>query len=336
MTSERHIPSELHLPQLQAARERVAPYVVETPSVRWHSGRLLSVLPSGTEVWAKLELFQRAGTFKPRGAMNVMLNLDEQARARGVTAVSSGNHAIAVAYCAGQLGIDAIVFMPKVARPHRIAKVEALGAKVILCDTHSEMFERAEAFQRDQGRTFIHPFEGPRTLQGSAGVGLEIAEQMPELDAMIIPIGGGGLAGGIAAALRQLRPGTAIYGVEPEGANTMSMSIAQGNVLQRETVSSIADSLCPPRTEPFSFGVCNALLDEVVLVDDAALRRAMGLILSDLRLTVEPAAAATLAALCGPLRDRLAGKRVGTLCCGTNIAFEDYLTVMADELNSSL
>jgi threonine dehydratase len=336
MTVNYDIPGELHLTELRAARERVAAYVVETPSIPWHSGKLLSMLPAGTEVWTKLELFQQAGTFKPRGAMNVMLHLDEAARARGVTAVSAGNHAIAVAYCASRLGIDAQVFMPKTASPYRIAKAEKLGAKVVLCDTQTEMFERAEALQREQGRTFIHPFEGPRTLQGSAGVGLEIAAQMPDLDAMIIPIGGGGLAGGVAAALRQLRPGTAIYGVEPEGANTMTMSIAQGGTVQREQVSSIADSLCPPRTEPFSFSVCNALLDDIVLVDDAALRRAMAMLLSDLHLVVEPAAAATLAALCGPLRDRLAGQRVGTLCCGTNIAFDDYMTLMADELNSSL
>lgn len=335
MTSDYAIPDQLHLSELLAARERVAPYVVETPSVPWHSGKLVSILPKGTAVWAKLELFQRAGTFKPRGAMNVMLQLTEIERARGVTAVSAGNHAIATAYCADQLGIDAQVFMPRSARAYRIAKAEALGATVVLCETQSEMFERAEALQREQGRTFIHPFEGPKTLQGSAGVGLEIAEQMPELDAMILPIGGGGLAGGVAAALRQLRPEMAIYGVEPQGANTMAMSIKQGGPIQREQVSSIADSLCPPRTEPFSFSVCNSLLDDVVLIDDAALRDAMNLLLSDLHLVVEPAAAATLAALCGPLRDRLAGRRVGTLCCGTNIAYEDYLTIMADILKSS-
>jgi len=335
MIVDRIIPPELALEHLRATRARVAPFVVETPSVRWHSGELLSLLPEETEVWAKLELFQCAGTFKPRGAMNVMLHLDAAARDRGVTAVSAGNHAIATAFCARQLGIDAQVFMPKFARAYRIAKAQALGATVVLCDTQTEMFERAQALQREHGRTFIHPFEGPLTLQGSAGVGLEIAEQMPDLDAMIVPIGGGGLAGGVAAALRQLRPNLAIYGVEPEGANTMSMSIAQGGVMQREQVKSIADSLCPPRTEPFSFSVCNALLDEIVLIDDEALLRAMALILSDLKLVVEPAAAASLAALCGPLRDRLAGKRVGTLCCGTNIASEDYLALMANSMNTS-
>lgn len=324
------IPKELQLDHLRDARERIAPFVVTTPSVRWHSGLLPGLLPTGTEVWAKLELFQKAGTFKPRGAMNTLLRLEPDVRERGVTAVSAGNHAIATAYCAKTLGVSAKVFMPKFAKAYRVEKARALGAGVTLCETQSEMFERASALQEHEGLTFIHPFEGVGTLQGTASVGLEIAEQIPALDAMILPIGGGGLAGGVAAALKQAWPSIKIYGVEPQGANTMAMSIEQGKTIQRESVSSIADSLCPPRTEPFSFSVCRDLLNKVVLVDDAMLRRAMSLILADLNLAVEPAAAATIAALMGPLKDELAGVRVGTICCGTNIAFEDFQSLIAE------
>ena len=323
------LPSSLQLSELVAARQRVAPYVLTTPSIQWPLGKLMANLPGGTEVWSKLELFQRAGTFKPRGAMNVMLSLEPQVLVRGVTAVSAGNHAIATAYCAAQLGVDAQVFMPRFAKAHRVAKAEALGARVILCETQTEMFERAQALQQEEGRTFIHPFEGAGTLQGSAGVGLEIAEQMPVLDAMILPVGGGGLAGGVGAALRQLWPETRIYGVEPEGANTMTMSFEQGATVQRESVSSIADSLCPPKSEPFSFSVCRAVLDDIVLISDGALREAMAIICDDSQLVVEPAAAATTAALLGPLRETLAGQRVGVICCGTNMAFDDYLKIMA-------
>ena len=329
MTEFPGLPLALQLPELIAARQRVAPYVVTTPSICWPQGSLVGVLPAGTEVWSKLELFQQAGTFKPRGAMNVMLNLDPEVLGRGVTAVSAGNHAIATAYCAARLGVNAQVFMPKFARAHRVAKAEALGARVVLCETQTEMFERAEALQAKEGRTFIHPFEGPRTLQGTAGVGLEIGEQVPKLDVMLLPVGGGGLAGGVGAALKQLWPNILIYGVEPEGANTMTMSFEQGQTVQRESVSSIADSLCPPKSEPFSFSVCREVLDEIVLVDDAALRTAMNLILTDTQLVVEPAAAATIAALLGPLRDSLAGMRVGVICCGTNMDFADYLDIMA-------
>ena len=329
MTECQGLPAALQLPELIAARQRVAPHVVTTPSIRWPQGALLDSLPADIEVWSKLELFQQAGTFKPRGAMNVMMNLEPESLQRGVTAVSAGNHAIATAYCAARLGVDAQVFMPKFARAHRVAKAQALGARVILCETQSEMFERAEALQAKEGRTFIHPFEGPRTLQGTAGVGLEISEQMPKLDAMLLPVGGGGLAGGVGAALRQLWPEVRIYGVEPEGANTMAMSFERGATVQRESVSSIADSLCPPKSEPFSFSVCRAVLDGIVLVDDAALRAAMNLILSDTQLVVEPAAAATIAALLGPLRESLAGMRVGVICCGTNMAFTDYLDIMS-------
>ncbi len=331
MTVATDIPVELALPTLQATRDRLAPHVLTTPSIYWRGDALARQLPSGTEVWAKLELFQQAGTFKPRGAMNVMLSLDESARERGVTAVSAGNHAIATAYCAARLGVAARVFMPAFAKPFRIERARALGADVVLCETQSEMFERAEAAQVQEGRTFIHPFEGPLTLQGTASVGLEIAEQMPRLDAMIVPIGGGGLAGGMAAALKQIWPSMDVYGVEPEGANTMRMSFDQGATVQREAVRSIADSLCPPKSEPFSFSVCRALLTDIVLVDDEAIRRAMRLVLEDAQLAVEPAAAASMAALCGPLRETLAGKRVGTICCGTNMAFSDFLSVLGAE-----
>jgi len=323
------LPDTLQLHQLEAAQARVADHVIETPSIQWPEGQLLDAIAAETEVWAKLELFQQAGTFKPRGAMNAMLGLPPEVLRRGVTAVSAGNHAIATAYCASRLGVDAHVFMPKTARRHRIAKAEALGAHVTLCDTQSEMFERAETLQRSEGRTFIHPFEGPLTLQGTAGVGLEISKQMPRLDALLLPVGGGGLAGGTGAALKQIWPETTIIGVEPQGANTMMLSLQRGETMQRESVSSIADSLCPPKTEPFSFSVCQAVLDDVVVVDDAALRDAMGVILADAKLAVEPAAAATIAALKGPLREPLGGKRVGVICCGTNMSLDDFLEVMA-------
>ena len=218
--------------------------------------------------------------------------------------------------------------MPATAKPLRIQRAKDYGATITLCDTQSEMFERAEMSQKNDGRTFIHPFEGPLTLQGSATAGKEFAEQVPQLDAMILPIGGGGLAAGFGSALKQIWPDILIYGVEPQGANTMSLSFDAGTTVSLESVHSIADSLAPPKTEPYTLDVCRDVIEEIVLVEDALLIDAMRTVFHDLRLAVEPAAAATAAALKGPLRSKLSGARVGTICCGTNIGLNDFWSLV--------
>jgi threonine dehydratase len=282
----------------------------------------------------KLELFQRTGTFKARGAMNVMMNLTPEQLAKGIVAVSAGNHAIAAAYCARQMGTSARIFMPKFARKLRIERARSYGAEIILCDTQSEMFERAERAQEEDGRTFVHPFEGPLTVQGTATAGLEFTDQVPPLDAMILPIGGGGLCAGFASAIKQVWPSVKVYGVEPEGANTMSMSLSAGHPISKESVKTIADSLAPPRSEPYTFSVCKEVLDDLVLVSDEAMREAMRSLFLDLKLAVEPAGAATTAALCGPLKDKLIGMRVGVITCGANIGIEDFCELVAVDSGS--
>jgi len=192
------------------------------------------------------------------------------------------------------------------------------------------MFERAALVEETEGRGFIHPFEGPATVQGTATVGLEIREQMPALDVMILPVGGGGLCGGVASFLKQTWPGISIYGVEPEGANTMALSFAAGEPVRREEVSTIADSLAPPRTEPYTFSVCREFVDELVVVSDSELRSAMRTLFLDLKLAVEPAGAASTAALLGPLRERCAARRVGVIACGANISPTDFSRLLAD------
>ena len=321
--------SELSLEAIKATRQRLADRVITTPALKWQGDELSKAIGDNTDVYVKLELFQRTGTFKARGAMNVIMQLSEQELSRGITAVSAGNHAIAAAYCAQQVGTHAKIFMPKTAKPLRIARAQAYGPEIILCDTQSEMFERAEKAQREEGRTFVHPFEGPLTVQGTATAGLEFTEQVPELDAMILPIGGGGLCAGFASTLKQVWPDIVIYGVEPEGANTMSMSFAQGSPVVKESVKTIADSLAPPKAEPYTFSVCRELVEEIVLVTDEQLKEAMRTLFYDLKLAVEPAGAATTAALCGPLKDRLAGKKVGVITCGANIDIADFCQLTA-------
>jgi threonine dehydratase len=257
-----------------------------------------------------------------------MLDLDPAALARGVTAVSAGNHAIAVAYAARALGTTAKVVMPQNASPYRVGRCRALGAAIELVEDVHRAFDRVREIEREEGRTFVHPFEGPLTALGTATLGLELMEQVEGLDAVVVPIGGGGLCAGVAAAVKLARPSCLVYGVEPRGADSMARSLAAGAPQAIEAVRTIADSLGAPHAAPYSFGLVRRYVDEVVLVDDDELRRAMLLLFSSAKLAVEPAGAATTAALRGPLRERLAGRRVALIVCGANIdapTFSRYL-----------
>jgi threonine dehydratase len=307
------------LSDIQSTRERIDPFIVETPVWRWRNHLITDVVGPQTEVILKLELLQHTGTFKPRGALSVMLDLDSMALARGVTAVSAGNHAIAVAYAASILGTTAKVVMPNSANPARVAICRNYGATVVLVDDVHEAFRRVQQIEADEGRTNVHPFEGPLTSRGTATVGLELCQQVADLDAVIVPIGGGGLCSGIATAVKLMQPSCRVYGVEPEGADTMYRSFASGRPEAIDQVRTIADSLGAPHAAPYSFQLCRQYVDDLVLVSDDALRQAMRLLYYGVKLAVEPAGAAATAALCGPLLERLRGQRVGIIVCGANI-----------------
>ncbi len=303
--------------EIRAARARLGELIVETPVWRLRGDATLRA--AGTHPFLKLELFQYAGSFKPRGALTVMQSLSREALQRGVTAVSAGNHAMAVGYAARALGSSAKVVMPKSANPARVQGCRDFGAEVELVEDVHRAFARVREIEATEGRTFVHPFEGPLTALGTATVGLELCEQVPDLDAVIVPIGGGGLCAGIAAAVKQLQPRAQVFGVEPVGADSMHKSFASGKPEAIDKVRTIADSLGAPHAAPYSFALCKRFVDELVMVDDDQLRAAMGLLFRSAKLAVEPAGAAATAALCGPLRQRLAGKRVAIIVCGANI-----------------
>ena len=320
------------LDEIRRAHARIAAHVRLTPAWPWRSDALDQRLAHGTDVVLKLELLQHGGSFKPRGALTVMQSLDSAALARGVTAVSAGNHAIAVAYAARVVGTSAKVVVPRTANPVRIAMCRAYGGEVLLVNDVHEAFARVRAIEQAEGRTFVHPFEGPLTALGTATLGLEFAEQAEALgaalDALIVPIGGGGLCAGMAAAVRQAYPGCTVYGVEPEGADTMYRSFLSGKPESLEKVRTIADSLGAPHAAPYGFSLCQQFVQEIVLVSDDAICAAMALLYSDMKLAPEPAGAVATAALLGPLRDRLAGKRVGVIVCGGNVdvtSFGEYV-----------
>jgi threonine dehydratase len=317
------------LEAVRAARVRLGDLVDTTP-VRRLSSPLVERRLGTTEVVLKEELFQKTGSFKPRGALCVMMDLPAEALARGVTCVSAGNHAIATAYAARTLGSSAKVVMPKHANPARVAASRELGAEVVLVENVHEAFARVREIEATEGRTFVHPYEGPKTALGTATLGLEFVEQAGALEAVIIPIGGGGLAAGMASAIKQALPRCRVYGVEPTGADSMHRSFAAGSPQSIETVRTIADSLGAPHAAPYSFELCRRFIDELVLVDDDQLRDAMLLLFSAAKLAVEPAGAAATAALLGPLREKLSGRRVGVIVCGGNIDPATFSKHLAD------
>lgn len=306
----------------------IAGKVIRTPTVALTSP-LIGDLLGGGSVSLKLECFQHTGTFKARGAVSVAQRLDDTARARGITAASAGNHAIAAAWAARQIGASAKVVIQNNANPFRVAMARAEGAEVVMMPPGPETFAEAERLVSEEGRTFIHPFEGLYTSLGTAGVGLELMEDAPDLDAVVVSIGGGGLISGVAAAVRQINPNCAVYGVEPQGATSMSQSLAKGAPVNLGKVDTIADSLGAPMALPFGHALCAAYLSDIVTLSDDDICAGMVGFQEEAKLAVEPAAGAALAAVMGPLRDRLQGLRVGVVVCGANIDAGTYLGLMA-------
>jgi threonine dehydratase len=319
---------------IRANRARLGDLVIETPIRQLVDDAVAEAVGPSTRVWLKEELFQRTGSFKPRGALSVMLDLDANALARGVTGVSAGNHAISLGYSAKILGTSAKVVMTKTANPYRVQMCRDLGAEVELVDNIALAFDRVREIEAAEGRTFVHPYEGPKTAMGTASVGMEFIDQVREagveLDAVIVAAGGGGLTGGVACAVKQMSPSTAVYVVEPEGADTMYRSFRENSPQSIDAIRTIADSLGAPRCEPYSFALNRKYADEVVLISDDQIRDGMRMLFRAAKLVTEPAGAASMAALMYPLRSRLEGKNVGLIVCGANIsaeAFSQHLAV---------
>jgi threonine dehydratase len=312
-------------------RDALGDQVIRTPMLR--CAALEELFGGDTRILAKLEFLQRTGTFKARGALAVLSSLSDKQRAAGVTAVSAGNHAIATAYAARAVGASAKIVMISSANPVRMAACRGYGAELIIVDDVHEAFAVAERIQNDEGRFFVHPFEGSTIVTGTGMVGLEICEQSAHFDAVIVPIGGGGLISGISNTIKQQRPDCEIIGVEPQGADSMHRSFAANEPRSIETVATIADSLGAPFAMPYTFKLCKQNVDRLVLVDDMQLRRAMGLLFQTMKIAVEPACAASTAALFGPLRKQFRGKTIVLIFCGSNI---DWVTFAAQAIFEDL
>ncbi len=314
-------------------RDAISGATLRTPVIR--CAALEAVVGGGTEIVAKLEFLQRTGTFKARGALATLQSLTDEQLAAGVTAVSAGNHAIATAFAARAAGTTARVVMISSANPARIDRCREYGADVVLADDVHQAFEVAGEIQSREGRYFVHPFEGPQIALGTGTLGLEICEQVEDFDTLVVPVGGGGLISGVANAVKQLRPDSEVVGVEPEGADTMHRSFEAGKPQGLERVTTIADSLGAPFAMPYSFALAAQHVDRLVMVDDEKLRRTMGFLFRVMKLAVEPACTASTAALLWPLRDRIRGKRVVIVMCGSNIDWNTFesLTIFDDEVD---
>jgi threonine dehydratase len=317
----------LDLEDIRSTARRIQPYVSRTPIFCWQNRWANDQIDDG-ELHLKLEFLQKTGSFKARGAINNILTRPAAERDKGVTAASAGNHAIAVAYAGQALGVSTKVVMHRGANPARVTKCRSFGAEVVLVDDMSLSFPTMEEIASQENRSIIHPFEGIRTMQGTATVGLEIAESVAELDAVIVAVGGGGLISGVGTAIKAVQPSVRVIGVEPVGAAGMSQSLKLGRPLEKVSVDTIADSMGAPLHCPESFAVCQKVVDEIVLVDDDALCQSMALAFDGLKFTLEAAGAAVLAALAGPLKDQLTGKRVAALLCGSNIDETSWLNLV--------
>lgn len=252
----------------------------------------------GDGIWLKPEMLQRGGAFKFRGAYNFLTHLEPGRRARGVVAPSSGNHAQAVALAAKLLGVTAIVVMPTTVTPAKRAGAERLGARIELAGTTTaDRMERAVEIARDEGATLVPPYDDPLIIAGQATVGLEIVEDLPEVATVLVPVGGGGLSAGVAAAAKLHSAAVRVVGVEPVGAPKLSRARKAGAPVRLESTSSIADGLLAVEIGQLTFAHHQRYIDDVVLVDDDGMKRAMRALLDRAKLVAEPSGAITVGAV---------------------------------------
>jgi threonine ammonia-lyase medium form len=303
-------------PDLLAARERIAGRVHRTPV----AGSTYLGERTGTRVFLKLESFQKTGSFKVRGVLNRLLQLTPEARQKGVVTLSAGNHAQALAWAAAAAGIPSTVVMPAAAVRSKVEATRAYGGEVVL--TEGDLLDTCLSIQRERDLTLVHPFDDPAVIAGQGTVGLEILEDVPEVDVVIAGIGGGGLISGVAAAIKAGRPGARVIGVEPEGAAGMTRSLERGEPVRLERVDTVADGLAAPFAGRHNLEHVRALVDRVLTVEDREIVDAMRLVLERCKVLAEPAAAASVAALLSGRIDLGEGATVVCVLSGGNIDSE--------------
>jgi threonine dehydratase len=302
---------------IQAARDRIRPIARVTPMVD------LS-LAAGRPLWLKCESLQPGGAFKIRGAYNMVAQLTRDQRSRGVITYSSGNHGQAVALAARALGAPAVVVMPTTAPAIKVEGTRAFGAEVIFEGTTTlHRRARAEAEAGARGLTMVPPFDHEWIIAGQGTLGLEVLEQLPAVATVLVPVGGGGLVSGVAAAIKQTRPSVQIVGVEPAGAAKMKTSIEAGAIQTLASTHSIADGLLAVRPGELNFAHVQKFVDRLVTIEDEAIASAVGWLFANAKIVAEPSGAASVAAALAA-NPPFAGPAVAIIS-GGNLAPEDLL-----------
>ncbi len=301
------------LADISDARDVIAGRLHRTPTVgsNYLSNRCKA------NVSLKLELFQKTGSFKPRGVLNKLATLDKKARARGVISLSAGNHAQALAWGATSLGVRSTIVMPRSAQKSKIEATKGYGGEVVLTD--ADLLETCLALQRERDLTLIHPFDDPHVIAGQGTVGLELMEDVPNVDVVLVACGGGGLLSGVAAAVKQIRPSARVFGVEPEGASAMSQSVERGEPVRLDRMDTIADGLAAPFAGRLNLAHVQAFVDLMLVVPDRDIVTALGVLLERCKIVPEPAGAAAVAPLLNGALTTEPGINVACIICGGNI-----------------
>ncbi len=251
----------------------------------------------GVKLQFKAEIFQKTGSFKPRGALYKLYHLTMEEKEQGVITISAGNHAQGLAYAASLMGIDTTVVMPHAAVKSKIKATKGYGAEVILHQTGKDLMAKCCELQQERNLTLVHPFDDPFIIAGQGTIGLEILEDVATLDVVVVPVGGGGLISGIAAAIKSKNPMVKVIGVEPVGASAMAQSLIQGSVVSLNKIDTIADGLAAPFAGEYTLAHVKKYVDDIVLVSDKEIIAALRLILERCKILTEPAGAAGFAAL---------------------------------------
>jgi threonine dehydratase len=302
------------LADAQRARTAIAGHILRTPLVSSHSlGERI-----GAEAFLKLENLQRTGSFKVRGAVNAMSRLSPEARRAGVVTMSAGNAAQAIAYAGRAEGVHVTVVMPEGAPRTKIEATRGYGGEIRFAPEMTKLLPMVQELQA-QGLHFLHPFDDDDVIAGHASLGLEIVEDVPDVDLIVVPVGGGGLISGIAVAVKALRPGVRIVGVEPEGAQGVRKALDAGHVVRLDAVKTVADGLAAPFAGERNLEIIKRDVDEVVVIADEAIIEGLRFLVARARVVAEPAGAAAVGALLGGAVRVKPGERVVAIVSGGNI-----------------
>jgi len=302
------------LDDIMRAAERIAPFIHRTPIITSESLDRMA----GAQLFFKCESFQKVGAFKFRGATNAVLSLTDEEAARGVATHSSGNHAQALALAARNRGIAAHIVMPRGSNKVKVEAVEEYGGKITWCEPTLEARESTlEQVQKDTGATFIHPYDDPRVITGQGTAALELMTDVPDLDTVVVPVGGGGLLAGTAAAVRGLSESARVWGAEPEAADDAYRSLNSGHIIPSVNPDTIADGL-KTSLGTLNFMIIQALVDDIALVAEEEIVAAMRVFMERAKVVIEPSAAVAVAAL---LARHVPGERIGVIVSGGNVDF---------------